>query len=156
MKLRESIFISAESYSDDFTYIVLPWCEVTVEEESEETATPSPTEAPVVESASPSPTEVPVEATVTSAPTEIPNIGSSSPSPTSSSIPETVIDKKIKLLMSNISSLYTESTEAWSIFDMVCGGYSLKLKNKSEAKQLLIDDAYDSESIGTIAKDGLH
>jgi len=121
-------FISAESYSDDFTYIVLPWCEVTVEEESEETATPSPT--------------------------EIPNIGSSSPSPTSSSIPETVIDKKIKLLMSNISSLYTESTEAWSIFDMVCGGYSLKLKNKSEAKQLLIDDAYDSESIGTIAKDG--
>ena len=147
-------FISAESYSDDFTYIVLPWCEVTVEEESEETATPSPTEAPVVESASPSPTEVPVEATVTSAPTEIPNIGSSSPSPTSSSIPETVIDKKIKLLMSNISSLYTESTEAWSIFDMVCGGYSLKLKNKSEAKQLLIDDAYDSESIGTIAKDG--
>lgn len=27
-------FISAESYSDDFTYIVLPWCEVTVEEEN--------------------------------------------------------------------------------------------------------------------------
>lgn len=147
-------FISAESYSDDFTYIVLPWCEVTVEEESKETAAPSPTETSVIESASPSPTEVPVEGTVTPAPTEIPNIGISSPLPTSSSNPDTTVNKKIKILMSNISSLYTESAEAWSIFDMVCGGYSSKLKNKSEAKQLLIDDAYDSEFIGTLAKDG--
>lgn len=147
-------FISAESYSDDFTYIVLPWCEVTVEEESEETVAPSPTEAPVVVSTSPLPTDVPFEETVTPDPTETPNIESTSPLPTSSSVPDTVIDKKIKLLMSNISSLYTETTEAWSIFDMVCGGYSSKLKNKSEAKQLLIDDAYDSESIGTLAKDG--
>ena len=147
-------FISAESYSDDFTYIVLPWCEVTVEEENAETASPSPTEAPVVVSASPLPTDVPYEETFTPAPTETSNIESASPLPTSSSVPDTVINKEIKLLMSNISSLYTETTEAWSIFDMVCGGYSSKLKNKSEAKQLIIDDAFTSQSIGTLAKDG--
>ena len=148
-------FISAESYSDDFTYIVLPWCEVTVEEENAETASPSPTEAPVVVSASPLPTDVPcMKKLLPLPPTETSNIESASPLPTSSSAPDTVINKEIKLLMSNISSLYTETTEAWSIFDMVCGGYSSKLKNKSEAKQLIIDDAFTSQSIGTLAKDG--
>ncbi len=123
-------YISAQSFSDGITYFVLPWCEVTVSDSAVPTAT-----------ASSEPTESP-EPVATAEPTSTP-------------LTDAQINSKIKNLVSNISSSFYSTTEAWTLLDMVCGGYKSKLTNGAESLQALIDEAYASESIGEISKDAL-
>lgn len=120
-------YISALSYSDDFTYFVLPWCIAVIGDTVLSTESPS------------------------FSPSAEPSV---SPSPTVSAEPVDT-DKRIQLLKSEIAKTYYDSTESWQIFDMVCGGYSSKLRLKSESIAKLTDEAYSAASASDAVRCGL-
>ncbi len=121
-------YISAESASDDFTYFIQPWCQVTVEAGD----TPIPSDTP-----SDAPTETPTEA------------------PTVAPTPNIDLDARSEFLMENISKSYTNTDDAWALMDMARGGYGDLLADKASSLQGLIDKAYASESIGELSKNAL-
>lgn len=123
-------YMSAQSYSDEFTYFVLPWCEITVTEIPEPTATATTESSPS--------TEPTATAKATSAP-----------------LTDAQKESKINNLVSAISSSYYDTADAWTLFDMVCGGYKSKLTKRSESLQALIDEVYVSDKIGETSRDAL-
>ena len=116
-------YISAESCSDGFTYFSLPWCTVNVSESSPEAEPSTVPERTFEPSEQPSETAQPQEP-----------------------------DRRIEALISNISASYYNTTDAWTLFDMVCGGYGDELENKDESIKKLIDETYASSSVGETAK----
>lgn len=120
-------YISALSYSDDYTYFVLPWCVAEIGDAIAPTVSPKP---------------------VTSAEPSV------SPSPSAGTEPADT-DIRIKLLKSEIAKLYYDSTESWQIFDMICGGYSSRLSSKKTSIAVLTDEAYNASSASDLVRDGL-
>lgn len=66
-----------------------------------------------------------------------------------------VSEISVESLIANISKSYYDTTDVWTLFDMVCGGYKTDLTKAEESLKSTIDEAYASQSIGEIGRDGL-